>query len=235
MQTASNGSWKRDDFVKEQRVKEIFTTLGADACGIASADAFTDAPHGHHPKDLLPGCKSVIAFLRAMPKGLAMGDLTLYGYFNGLEPDVLDRIALNGAGMLEREFGCTALPLPADGPVASWEEATLKKQGYLSVKHAAVLAGLGSMGKSTLLFHEAYGNWVNIGVVLTDLFLQADPPQDSICIPGCTRCMENCPTGAIQNGTVVQALCRPHTYPGGGVVACNTCRTICPMRFGKTK
>lgn len=50
-------------------VKEIFFSLGADLCGIASINRFDDAPSGYHPLDVLPSCKSVISFVCRFPAG----------------------------------------------------------------------------------------------------------------------------------------------------------------------
>jgi hypothetical protein len=46
----------------KNKVKEILMNLGADICGIASADAFTKAPRRFHPRDIFAGCKSVAVF-----------------------------------------------------------------------------------------------------------------------------------------------------------------------------
>ena len=54
----------------EDRIKEIFTKLGADLCGIANVERFANAPSGFHPQDIFADCKSVIVFAKHLPKGL---------------------------------------------------------------------------------------------------------------------------------------------------------------------
>jgi epoxyqueuosine reductase len=48
-------------------IKELSILLGAAKCGIASVDRFEEAPEGFNPKDIYPGCKSVIVFIVQMP------------------------------------------------------------------------------------------------------------------------------------------------------------------------
>ncbi len=50
-----------------QDVKTEVSALGADLCGIANADRFSEAPPGHHPTDILPGCRSVIVVASRFP------------------------------------------------------------------------------------------------------------------------------------------------------------------------
>ncbi len=75
-----------------------------------------------------------------------------------------------------------------------------------------MLAGLGTLGKSTLLLNETYGNRLVLGAVLTDANLPSDPPAVGICRENCRLCVENCPAGALDGTTVSQFLCRKNTY-----------------------
>jgi len=221
----------------EDQIKNLLLDLGADVCGIANIDRFADAPAGFHPRDLFPGCKSVIVFGIALSKGLFVADQTLvYGHFNdSLCPEV-DQIAHKAAKKIEDLFGGYAIPLPSDGPYEYWDAEKMEGRGLLSMKHAAVLAGLGCLGKSTLLLNKRYGNMLVLGAVLTDLNLASDPLADSICLEDCSLCINSCPAQALDGKQVIQAKCRPNTYAtndrGFGVVKCNKCRGVCPMRFG---
>jgi epoxyqueuosine reductase QueG len=222
----------------ERKIKELVLNLGADVCGIANIERFFEAPAGFHPRDIFPACKSVIMFGIALPKGLTVVEPRLiYGHFNyGTCPEV-DWIAFRAAKKIEGLYGGYAVPLPSDGPYEYWNEEKLEGRGLISLKHAAVLAGLGTLGKSTLLLNEKYGNLLTLGAVLTELDLASDPPVESICIEGCNLCIKNCPPQALDGRHVNQKKCRPNTYGtnarGFDTVNCSKCRTVCPMRFGK--
>lgn len=222
----------------KKQIKEYILSIGADVCGVANVDRFSQAPSGFHPRDIFPNCKSVIVFGIALPKGLTKVEPRLiYGHFNyGTCPEV-DRVAFRAAKEIEKLCEGYAVPLPSDGPYEYWDAEKLEGRGLISMKHAAVLAGLGTLGKSTLMLNEKFGNLLTLGVVLTDLDLDSNPLAESICIEGCSQCIKNCPSQALDGQRANQAKCRPNTYGtntrGYDTVKCNKCRAVCPMRFGK--
>ncbi len=218
-------------------IKETAYRLGADVCGIGSVDRFEDTPAGYAPRDLFTQCKSVIAVGIALPKGLyEIAPRLVYGYFNKEVCTMLDHLALKLAKEIEAEFRCLAVPLPCNTPSEYWDAKTMTAKGLISMKHTAVLCGLGFIGKNSLLIHPGYGNRLAVGAVLTDLELSPDPLQPDGCIPGCSKCIDSCPAQAIEYKSVDQRHCRLNAYGktdrGFDTVDCNLCRTVCPMRFG---
>jgi epoxyqueuosine reductase QueG len=221
----------------KEEIRKIFYRLGADVCGIANIDRFAAAPAGFHPRDIYPACNSVVVFGIALPRGLyATSPRIVYNRFGDLVKLGLDMVAYDAAIVIERYYGGVAVPLPADGPYDSWDAEKLEGRGLISMRHAAVLAGLGTLGKSSLLLNSKYGNSLGLGAVLTNLDLSSDEPAQSICLEGCRKCLDSCPVGALDGTGAIQKLCRPNTYSenarGFEVTTCNNCRTVCPMRFG---
>ncbi|MDP4178691.1 MAG: epoxyqueuosine reductase [Bacillota bacterium] len=222
----------------KDKIKEIFINLGAEVCGVANIELFTDAPKGFNPLDIYADCKSVIVFAKKIPNGLAdVSPRIIYQHFNSIGPVELDRIAYLASNEIEKMFNAIVVPIPSDSPYDYWNEDKLEGRGLISMKHAAVNAGIGVLGKSTILLNKQYGNMLNIGAVLTNLDLQSDAPSENICINKCRICIENCPVNAISESGVNQSLCRKNAYgknnKGFSIVNCNKCRTLCPMRFGK--
>ncbi|MBP7460631.1 MAG: epoxyqueuosine reductase [Candidatus Delongbacteria bacterium] len=222
----------------KDQIKALVLSLGADVCGIAAMDRFANTPAGFHPRDIFQSCRSVIVFGVALPKGLTRIDPRLiYGHFNYLTCPETDRIALLTAREMERQYGGYAVPLPSDTPCEYWDADNMEARGLISMKHAAVWAGLGTLGKSTLLLNEQYGNTLTLGAVLSELDLPSDPPAVNLCLENCRLCLDHCPSGALTGEGVIQRKCRLHTYGttarGFDTVNCNICRIICPMRFGK--
>ncbi len=220
----------------KNRIKEIIMSLGADACGIASADAFCDAPKGFHPRDIFAACESVVVFALALPRALYEGDTRIvYNHFNNTALKEIDRITLAACKQIEA-LPAKCMPVPCDGPYDHWEPERLHGQGTLSMRHAAQLSGIGCMGKNTLVMNRALGNRMNLGALLTDLTLESDPAAENICIPGCRKCLDVCPQKALDGVTTRQDLCRPYTYGtnarGFSVCNCNRCRTVCPRAMG---
>ena len=145
-------------------------------------------------------------------------------------------IAFKSAKRIELDFGCNAVPIPCNCPYEYWDGDKMEGRGLLSMKHLAVQAGLGSLGKNTLFIHRRFGNLLTLGVILTDLELHSDPLSRNLCITDCRKCIEACPVSAIEDGSVNQKLCREHTYGktarGFDTVDCNRCRIICPLNKG---
>ena len=221
----------------EKFIKETAYRYGADVCGIGNIDRFENAPTGYSPLDLFEQCKSVIAVGIALPKGLyEIAPRLIYSHFNAEVCTILDLIELNLAKEIEKKFHCLAVPVPCDAPNEYWDAERMTAKGLISMKHTAVLCGLGSIGKSSLLINPEYGNRLTIGAVLTNLELKPDSVQPDLCITGCRRCIDSCPVQAIQEGSVDQKRCRLNTYGktarGFDTVDCNNCRSVCPMRFG---
>ena len=220
----------------KESIRALALSLGADLCGFAAADDFADAPEGFRPTDIWAGCRSVAVVACRLPRGLAgVPPRIHYAHGNDLALARVDQVCQKLALALE-DCGITAVPLPCDGPYDDWDDAQLRGRGALSMRHAAVKAGLGTLGKNTLLLNARYGNWINLGAVLLNAPLESDPPAEPLCRPGCRLCLKSCPTGALDGVTVNQAACRPHTYGtnarGFGVVNCNRCRVVCPMAMG---
>ncbi|MCR4435712.1 MAG: epoxyqueuosine reductase [Clostridiales bacterium] len=221
----------------EDRIKEIFMELGADICGIANIERFTDAPSGFHPADIYEECKSVVVFAKCMPKGLAwVSPRNVYIKATDTNLNELDRISYLGSIEIEK-LGGIAVPMPSDSPYEYWDSDNLEGRGLLSMKHAALLAGIGSMGKNTLIINKKYGNMLNMGAVLTNLDLKSDPFSEKMCIDGCRLCLDSCPQKALDGQTANQKLCREYTYGnnkrGFPVCNCNKCRVVCPRSLGE--
>lgn len=82
---------------------------------------------------------------------------------------------------------------------ASERTDTVNIRGDFPHKTAATRAGLGWVGKSSMLITKQHGPWIRLGTVLTDLPLPyATPVVKSYC-GTCTNCGDACPARAIAN------------------------------------
>ena len=216
------------------QVKSLAQTLGADQCGIARAEAFmASSPAGFRPTDIHPDCRSVVVFLKAMP-GEMMRAPNPVPYSNSayLIYAELDRLGLELVRALER-LGVASVPVPCDVPYLYWDEGRSHGMGILSLRHAAQLAGLGWLGRNTLLQNKELGNRGYIGAVLTQAELEPDRPHEgTLCPDGCRICLDVCPEYALTGAAVIQARCRKHSITtvgrGFSIYACNACRSRCP-------
>ena len=187
-----------------EQIKDLAKSLGMDLCGIGSVDRFKTSPEGKHPCDVLPGCKSVIvvgaglldgvvqANFRAFEDGRSdlKGIFGTYGY--SMIPNFqLTYVCYAVAHFIERNSEEVATPC-STGPMTNGAQ--------ISIRHAAVAAGLGQFGYMSIVLTPEFGPRNRFGVILTTLELEADPMYDGaqLCNPEkCGICAKVCPTGAI--------------------------------------
>jgi epoxyqueuosine reductase QueG len=223
--------------IDSAQVKSLAQALGADACGIARAEAFAGAPKGFRPTDIYSKCRSVIVFLKAMPAEIAQAEnpvpysstaFVIYAEVDRLALDLVRELALRGV---------PAVPVPCDNPYLEWDATEARGMGILSMRHAGQLAGLGRLGRNTLLLNEEFGNMAYIGAVLCAADLAPDQPlEGSPCPEACHICQEACPENALVGTSVIQGRCRKSSIAtvgrGFSIYACNQCRSRCPRSAG---
>ena len=116
--------------------------------------------------------------------------------------------------------------------------------GPLLERPLAARAGLGWLGKSTMLLAPGLGPWTLLGAVATTLAIAPDAPLRKSC-GSCTRCIAACPTGAIapDGGALDARLCISyHTIEsrepiprelrakfGDWIFGCDDCLDSCPV------
>ena len=156
----------------------------------------------------------------------------------------LDLLALDVVDFIESQ-GYSALPIAASQSTNTDKDAY---RGVFSHKTAAVLAGLGFIGKNALFITPQYGSKVRLATVLTDMPLTPEQPIITKGCGSCEICKNACPAKAISGNnyvygeprdTILDARrCSEHmkTYKdiGRGAV-CGICMSVCPHNQRKNK
>jgi epoxyqueuosine reductase len=186
-----------------------------------------------HPELLLDGAKTVIAgalcYYRDAPEpSVDEGRLPRYTWRDEYA-DLRERL-----GELGRRLGGTYRVLVD-------ESEHVDRAG-------AVRAGIAFYGKNTMAITRRYGSWVVLGVLVTDVEVEASPPLEFDC-GECRLCIDACPTGALDDpGTLDATKClsywtqAPASIPdayraelGGMVYGCDICQEVCPWNRGVEK
>lgn len=217
-------------------IKKIVLGYGADLCGIASIDRFGDAPKGFHPCDVLPNCKSVVVFAMKFLTGTIQCNSTVpYTIVKNILSERMDNISVQLCQDLE-DKGAIAIPTGTNGPT-EYDILTNRSRNIVSAKHCAVAAGLGKIGKNTLLITPQLGNMVWLSVILTNLELNPDPTMTgSPCPIDCDLCVNACPVHALGEPQMKQSECWNYAFSSekssNFKIKCFKCRTICPHCLG---
>ena len=216
--------------INSEIVKEYGMDAGANVVGIAAAGDFELAPDGFKPSDLLEGCLSVIV-LGAPSPGEALKSIAEYTASRNAMLSKMTDIAKVVAKRI-KAAGYKAKPISAPGG----KTIDGRLYGHISMKHAAELAGLGLISRNYLLTNPEYGNLLWFSAVLTDADLIPDQKAQYKICDNCNKCVETCPSGALENSALFGKKECGKFYKIVNrklEIQCFLCREVCPYCFGK--
>lgn len=205
-------------------VKAKARALGADLVGIARG-AVLDAHPPDPARPQTPGritpedSRSVIVLARRLLAGtnrLRGADDRHKQYSTELVLSDLEDIELKLVYFLE-EHGHPSITVPPAHFDARHYDPNGDTRGPLSLAHAAVEAGLGTLGLNLMLLTPEFGPRVILGAVLTGAELEPDRPLAHALCPGesCGRCLLACPADAILQWGLDKGRCAPLASPHG--------------------
>lgn len=186
------------------------------------------------PTRLLPGARSIISLAlcyyqgdHGAPPSQPAGRIARYAWGQDYHATVERRLNQLKAFILER--------VPHAAIRCAVDHAPFLERAY------AQEAGLGFIGKHTLLITPEHGSWVLLAELVTDLELDTDQPGVSQC-GSCTLCLDACPTGALEPFRLDASRCLAYLTIehkgdppgelrealGDWVFGCDVCQEVCP-------
>jgi epoxyqueuosine reductase len=237
----------------EARLKQQAHALGFDLAGIATATAADDfdrlrawldqgfagemsylerhAEARRHPASILPQVRSVLMVAmnyNPSPPGRGGG---VARYALGTDYHDVLRTRLNQLLEWVRHEvpGCRGRGVVDTAPLLE--------------RDFARRAGLGWVGKNTMLLNKRLGSFFFLGALLLDLDLRPDPPHETRHCGTCTACLDACPTQAFPGPYQLDARrcisyltielkgpVPPELREGVGdwLFGCDVCQEVCP-------
>ncbi len=244
-------------------IKQTAARLGFDYCGIAQSRFLEDDArrlekwlnkglHGKmqymenyfdlrvDPGKLVPGAKSVITLLKnyypAQSQSPGVPRISKYAFGEDYHEVIREQL---------REFlACLKTSVGEINGRGFVDSAPVLERSW------AQRSGLGWIGKNGNLINKQSGSFYFIATLVTDLPLVYDDPFAKDYCGTCTRCLDECPTGAILPGKVVDGskcisyftielkeMLIPEEMKGkfdNWMFGCDTCQDVCPWnRFSQ--
>jgi epoxyqueuosine reductase len=248
-------------------IVEQAKALGFDLCGVARAEQFPELdltrewlargyagemkyladPRRGNPQGVMPGLRSIIVcalnYNSPAPRSIDT--------FASIETEPRGWISRYAWGQDYHEVLQQKLRSLVDALAEHFTEPFDARiyidTGPLNERILAKHAGLGWLGKNTLLLNSKLSSWFFLGVILTTLDLPpslgpAELPPPDLC-GSCTKCLDACPTGALVEPYVMDSrLCISYltielrgSIPenvrapiGRHVFGCDICQDVCP-------
>lgn len=240
-----------------QYIKAEALRLGFDVCGIAKAEAVESSTAGfcdlwvkdgyngtmgylerncdkrYDPTLLVEGCRSIIVVALNYTPSQAIEGISHYAQGEDYHKAVKDRLFLLLKSINDKA-PCNGRPFCDSAPVLE--------------RYWAVQAGLGWIGRNHQLIIPQRGSYFFLGELLIDAELDYDKPFEQNHCGECRRCINNCPTAALDEHCFDARKCLSYLTiehrgelpenigekMGNCFYGCDRCQTSCPHnRFAK--
>jgi epoxyqueuosine reductase len=179
----------------KESIRGLVMGWGVDDVGFGSVCDYR-SPNSPSIESLFPGARSIIvmAFQELAACESPSPQMAMNARLDLME---FSRSACYRlARFVEGKLGNPAMTVSVSYPM---DYSTPEKIGVaeVSLRHAAVAAGLGTFGHHNLVVHPRFGTRVIFAAVLTKLDLAPDPPVDKSPCTDCGLCVSSCPAGAL--------------------------------------
>lgn len=201
--------------MNKEDIRKYGLDLGIDVVGFTSIEDYR-SEKSPDPRTILPDVKSIIVFGHRMIDGAL--DSKNMRISIAARMSVMDTSKSHlylMSKFIEDRFKAKAAPVLSSYPL-DMEAPALGLLGDISLRHAAVSAGLGLFGRHNLVIHPRFGSRLSFTGILTELPIKSDPPITEDLCNNCNLCVEACPGKALDiEGKTDGLKCLKFSQPYG--------------------
>jgi len=197
----------------KEKIRKYILNLGVDDVGFAKVEDYR-SPKSYPVENFLPNAKTIISLVfqeldtcESPSTTIAMNGRLDMNYFQRSCSYQINRF-------LKKEFQAKTVDMPYSSPMEQSKERMAL--GDFSQRHAAVAAGIGTIGRHNLVIHPRFGTRIGLTALITDIEIEPDEKiEQDLCIH-CDICIKNCPAGALAEvGKTDIGRCIIHSQPYG--------------------
>jgi epoxyqueuosine reductase QueG len=201
--------------MSKEEIRKYGLDLGIDVVGFTSIEDFK-SKRSPDPRTILPDVKSIIVLGHRMIDGALDSEnkrIAMTARMGVMDTSKSHLYLMSR--FIEDQFKAKAAPVLSSYPL-DMEAPALGLIGDVSLRHAAVSAGLGVFGRHNLVIHPRFGSRLSFTGMLTDLPISSDPPVTEELCNECNLCVDACPGKALDiEGKTEERKCLRISQPYG--------------------
>jgi epoxyqueuosine reductase len=223
---------------KNETIQNFVSHIDADVVGVVLLSDYKGTRLEESALKLLPEAKSIIVLgmeiyeeiLTLSRPGRWMGAISMNDLMDRNADFLYGRLTKTAYDLAKtcHKYDFKALPLPAAGCPSD----ARMLEAIFSYKHAGEAAGMGYIGRSSLLIHPKFGPRIRLSCCLTGAELMPTSREITSNCEACNICIKNCPARALtipkgqEKYSINKYACSIFRSAGGG---CAECMRLCPV------
>ena len=158
----------------KNEIKDYAKDVGVDDIGFASVESYI-SPNTPPIKEIYPKASTIIVLAFQQLDNCESENIQIASAGSKILSDFADLCTYKISRFLKQKFKATVISIPNMTPVNRNTETGLIFAD-VSLRHAAVAAGLGCFGRHNLVIHPVMGTKVVFTAIITNLNIKSDSP-----------------------------------------------------------
>ena len=200
--------------IMRDEIKNYAKEIRIDDIGFASVENYK-SPNTIPIKEIYPKIKTIIVLAFQQLDNSESENIEIASLGHKITSEFANSSIYKMARFVKQKFKGKVIPIPAQTSV-NMNPKTNSPVADISLRHAAVAAGLGNFGRHNLVIHPIMGTKVVFAAIITDLYIPPDTLlEEKLCID-CDICVNQCPVNALNEENKTDVMkCLFNSQPYG--------------------